>query len=172
MLGGGGGSSPAARQTARRADAPAKPAELPRGGRRLLPDYRVVAYYGAPQDDQLGALGIGSPATRSRGWSARPSATRARPAGAARARADRGRSRTRDPGDDGLYRTRQRDAVIRRYLRAARQAKALLILDIQPGRSDFFTETTRLRASGCASPTSASRSIPSGTCGRPGARAR
>jgi len=35
--------------------------------------------------------------------------------------------------------------VIRRYLKAARKAKALLILDIQPGRSDFFTETKRLR---------------------------
>jgi len=38
-------------------------AELPRGGRTILPDYRVVAYYGAPQDDELGALGIGSPAS-------------------------------------------------------------------------------------------------------------
>jgi hypothetical protein len=44
-----------------------------------------------------------------------------------------------------MYRARQSDAVIRRYLRAARQAKALLLLDIQPGRSDFFTETTRLK---------------------------
>jgi len=35
--------------------------------------------------------------------------------------------------------------VIRRYLRAARRAKALLILDIQPGRADFFSEAVRLR---------------------------
>ena len=35
--------------------------------------------------------------------------------------------------------------MIRRYLKAARKAKALLILDIQPGRSDFFTEAKRLR---------------------------
>ena len=49
-----------------------------------------------------------------------------------------------DPGDDGMYRARQTDAVIRRYLQAARKAKALLLLDIQPGRSDFFTEATRL----------------------------
>ena len=40
---------------------PEPPMELPRGGRTILPDYRVVAYYGAPQDDELGALGIGSP---------------------------------------------------------------------------------------------------------------
>jgi hypothetical protein len=48
-------------------------------------------------------------------------------------------------GADGMYRARQPDAIIRRYLRAARRAKAILLLDIQPGRSDFFRETTRLR---------------------------
>jgi hypothetical protein len=48
------------------------------------------------------------------------------------------------PGPKGLYSMRQSNAIIRRYLRAARKAKALLILDIQPGRSDFFTETRRL----------------------------
>jgi hypothetical protein len=50
-----------------------------------------------------------------------------------------------DPGDGGRYNLRQPDSVIRRYYAAARRAKALLVLDIQPGRSDFFTETTRLR---------------------------
>ena len=49
------------------------------------------------------------------------------------------------PGQGGRYNLRQPDSVIRRYLKAARKAKALLILDIQPGRSDFFTETKRLR---------------------------
>ena len=45
----------------------------------------------------------------------------------------------------GLYRARQPDSVIRRHLRVARRHDALLILDIQPGRADFFTETIRLR---------------------------
>src|SRR5690349_14929348 len=54
--GGGGGAS---------ADKP-KPAELPRGGRVLLPKYRLVGYYGAPQHVQLGALGIGTPAEAGR----------------------------------------------------------------------------------------------------------
>jgi hypothetical protein len=48
------------------------------------------------------------------------------------------------PGEDGLYMARQSDAVIRRYLRAARRAKMLLVLDIQPGRSDFFSQVLRL----------------------------
>ncbi len=120
-------------------------AELPRGGRTILPDFRVVAYYGAPQDRQLGALGIGTPAQAARKLErqAKPYARKSRPvlpameliAVVAAAH----------PGEDGRYNLRQPDSVIRRYLKAARKAKALLILDIQPGRSDFFTETKRLR---------------------------
>jgi hypothetical protein len=40
---------------------PAPRAELPRGGRRLFPAQRIVAYYGAPGNAELGALGIGTP---------------------------------------------------------------------------------------------------------------
>jgi hypothetical protein len=119
--------------------------ELPRGGRTIIPDYRVVAYYGAPQDDELGALGIGSPASavKKLNRQAKGYARKTRPvmpaleliAVVAAA----------DPGEGGRYNLRQSDSVIRRYLKAARKAKALLILDIQPGRSDFFTETKRLR---------------------------
>ncbi len=121
-----------------------KPVELPRGGRRLLPDNRIVAFYGAPQADELGDLGIGSPASAARRLErqAKPYARPGRPvlpameliAVVAAAH----------PEEGGRYNTRQDDSVIRRYLRAARRAKALLVLDIQPGRSDFFTEATRL----------------------------
>jgi hypothetical protein len=121
-----------------------KPPELPRGGVSVLPEYRIVAFYGAPQSRELGALGIGTPdgATRRLVRHARQFGRRDRPelpaleliAVIANAH----------PGDDGMYRARQPDKVIRQYLRAARKAKALLLLDIQPGRSDFFTETMRL----------------------------
>ena len=149
------------------AQEPPAPPELPRGGRSVLPEHRVVAFYGAPQSRELGALGIGTP----RG-AARRLARQAR----RYRRDDRAELpalelitviANADPGDDGMYRSRQEDAVIRRYLRAARRAKALLLLDIQPGRSDFFTETTRLE-NGSRSPTSASRSTLSG--GSPRAR--
>jgi hypothetical protein len=43
-----------------------------------------------------------------------------------------------------MYRTHQSDATIERYLQAARKAKALLLLDIQPGRGDFLSEAQRL----------------------------
>jgi hypothetical protein len=143
-----GSKADSSRPGAARAQAtptPTPPPELPRGGRRILPDYRVVAYYGAPQDRQLGALGIGTPAQAARRLArqAKPYARKTRPVLPAMeliAVVAAGH-----PGEGGRYNLRQPDSVIRRYLRAARKAKALLVLDIQPGRSDFFTETRRLR---------------------------
>jgi hypothetical protein len=117
---------------------------LPGGGRTIFPAKRVVAFYGAPQSDQLGVLGIGPP---------QRAATRLKRA--ARAYTAPGRPvlpafelistiANAHPGDDGLYRTHQPPEVIDRYLAAARKAKALLVLDIQPGRGDFLSEAQRL----------------------------
>lgn len=44
------------------------------------------------------------------------------------------------PGRDGLYRARVNDAVIQTWLTAARRHKALLLLNIQPGRARFLDE--------------------------------
>jgi hypothetical protein len=142
--GGGGGNATAGGDTAAQASARPRPAELPRGGRTIFPRYRVVAFYGAPQSRELGALGIGSPATAARRLArqARPYARTRRPIlPAFELLAD---VANRDPGSDGLYRTRQPDAVIARYLRAARRARALLVLDLQPGHADFLTEARHL----------------------------
>ena len=138
-----GNDEPAPRTAARQAAAD-KPVELPRGGRRLLPDRRIVAYYGAPQDDELGALGIGSPASAARKLErqARPYAEPERPVLPAMELI--AVTAAAHPGEGERYNTRQDAAVIDRYLRAARKAKALLVLDIQPGRSDFYTEARRL----------------------------
>jgi hypothetical protein len=124
---------------------PTPPPQEPRGGRTILPRYRVVAYYGAPEDQQLGALGIGTPAQAVARLvrQAKPYGRRTRPVMPALeliAVVAAG-----SPGEGGRYNLRQPASVIRRYLREARRAKALLLLDIQPGRSDFFTEATRLR---------------------------
>jgi hypothetical protein len=135
--------TPAAKATA--TPKPKPLAQLPRGGRRILPDFRVVAYYGAPQDPQLGQLGIGTPAAAARKLTrqARGYARKTRPVLPAMELI--AVVAANSPGEGGRYNLRQPDAVIRRYLQAARKAKMLLILDIQPGRSDFFTETRRLR---------------------------
>jgi hypothetical protein len=120
------------------------PLELPRGGRMILPRHRVVSYYGAPQDPQLGILGAVSPREAARRLRVRARAydRRRRPVLPAFelittiARAA--------PGPDGLYRHRQSGAVIRRYLRAARRMRGLLILDVQPGQADFVEEVRAL----------------------------
>lgn len=136
LFGGGGGGGKAA----------STPRELPRGGREILPRYRVVAYYGAPQDPELGILGIGPPAAAGRKLlqQSRRYARRRRPvmpafeliATVARAA----------PGPDGKHRLRQGGEVIRRYLEAARRIKALLILDVQPGQSGFPEEVKVLES--------------------------
>ena len=137
-LSGGGSDDGAERAKSER------PPELPRGGRSILPEQLVVGLYGAPQDEQLGALGVGTPrqAARRLERQAKPYRTRERPVLPAfeliATVADA------DAGDDGNYSSRQKRAVIRRYLRAARRHRAILILDIQPGTAPFMEEVRAL----------------------------
>jgi hypothetical protein len=136
-FGGDGGGEPAAKPES-------KPAALPRGGRTILPDYRVVAYYGAPQDDQLGILGIGSPrrAAARLERQAKPYARRGRPVLPAFELI--AAIVTSEPGDGGDHSMRQDDSTIRRYLRVARAHRMLLLLDIQPGYAPFLQEAKAL----------------------------
>lgn len=138
----GGGSSSSALKQAARAAAPPPPPELPRGGRVIFPGHRVVAFYGAPQDPELGQLGIGSPASAARklAHQARPYGSRVWPAFELISTVASGA-----PGADERYSYRQPRHVIDRYLKAARAAKALLILDIQPGYVDFMEDVRALR---------------------------
>ena len=105
----------------------------------------MVAYYGAPQDRELGALGIGRPARMAR---------RLR-------RQARGYEQPErpvlpafelittivhaDPGDDGDHSARLPRRIVGRYLRAARRNGMLLILDVQPGYAPFMREVRALR---------------------------
>ncbi len=140
-LGGGGSGGGRAH-----APAPPPPVELPRGGRTILPAFRVVAYYGAPQDAALGQLGIGSPdhaaamLDRQARPYVQPGGRPVLPAFELLATVAAG-----SPGPDGRYRTIQPDGVIRRYLAAARRHHLLLILDLQPGYEPFPDEVRRLR---------------------------
>ena len=121
-----------------------KRAELPRGGRQILPRSRVVAYYGAPQDDELGILGIGSPRSAARRLErqARPYARPGRPVLPAFELI--AAIVTTEAGDGGDHSMRQDDSTIRRYLRVAREHRMLLLLDIQPGYAPFLQEAQAL----------------------------
>ena len=146
IAGAGGGGDPGPDAGGDTAEAGARPAaELPGGGRRIIPGRHVVALYGAPQDAELGALGIGSPDAAARRLLRQTRAYRTRSTRELPAMELIASVANRAPGEDGRYRTRLDDAVIGRYLRAARKVGAILVLDIQPGRSDFPTEARALR---------------------------
>jgi len=49
------------------------------------------------------------------------------------------------PGKDGMYRSRIDDAVIQQWLAVARKHKAVLLLNIQPGRANFPDEVKAYR---------------------------
>jgi hypothetical protein len=138
-------SRPAATPTATPSDPAQAPLRtLPRGGRTLFPRWRVIAYYGAAGIPAMGVLGSGSPEAVWLRLSAAAArfTTRAHPVLPAYeliAVIANGH-----PGPDGNYRTRVPTAQLDRYLAAARRFKALLILDVQPGRATFPAEVRRL----------------------------
>jgi hypothetical protein len=103
-----------------------------------------VAFYGNPRDDELGALGIGTPTQAGRRLvrQARPYGRKSRPVLPAMELIST--VATAAPGPTGLYRDHLAFSTIRRYLNAARRVHALLILDVQPGRGEFGPEIERL----------------------------
>jgi hypothetical protein len=116
---------------------PPSPKELPRGGRTLFPDYRLVGFCGTPNAPALGAL-QGNLTAQAKVLEAQASRYGGRPllpvfeliavvvqSGA---------------GPDGKYRRRVDNATVDKYLQTARASKGILLLNIQPGQSDFLTE--------------------------------
>lgn len=141
----GAGAEQAAAGAAPPKPKPKPPPTLPGGGRTIFPDFRVVAFYGHPAAAELGILGIGDPAARARQLKRQAKGYRRKSRPVMPAFELLATIANADPGDDGKYRSRVSDKIINRYYKAAHKAGALLILDIQPGRADFFTETVRLR---------------------------
>jgi hypothetical protein len=121
------------------------PTELPGGGRRIFPERRIVAFYGNPTAAELGVLGIGKPSKMlvKLRRQAKPYARKTRPILPALELISSIAANA--PGRDGRYVNHVPAKIINRYLRAARKAEALLVLDIQPGHADFMSETVRLR---------------------------
>lgn len=122
------------------APAPSAP-QLPRGGRRIFPHFLVVAHYGTAGTGALGVLGEGDPTTaaarlvRAAGPFVRASGRPVLPAFELISSIAQ-----RKPGADGTYSTYIPDADVARYLAAARKIRAVVVLDLQPGRADFLTQ--------------------------------
>jgi len=115
-------------------------ATLPRGGRDVFPRYRLVGYAGVTGASTLGRLGTGPLDQR-----VAEIEGRAKPYAAGReilpvveviASVVQG-----SPGRDGKYRVRLTDAQIAKYHKAARKHRAVMLLNLQPGRSESITET-------------------------------
>ena len=104
----------------------------------------MVAYYGAAGTTGLGILGAGRPA---QAWTAldRQATAFDLPGRAAVRCFELITTVAADsPGSDGNYRNRVAPTVIAPYLATVRAHHAVLLLDIQPGRSDFLTEAKAL----------------------------
>jgi hypothetical protein len=136
-------AAPGAASRAAERSAPARRAELPQGGTKIFPAYRVVAYYGTAGNAALGVLGEGSPETMlprlrraARGFAGDRKVQVAYELIATVAQAK--------PGSDGDYSQMIPEADIQRYVDQARRNKVLVILDLQPGRSDFLPQAKRL----------------------------
>lgn len=126
------------------ADKPPAPPQLPGGGRTIFPEHLVVGFYGAPQARELGELGIGSPAKAGQRLLEKAKEFEVEGRKVLPAMELIAEIAHSAPGEDGLYRGRQPNRIIRRYLRAARKIGAILILDIQPGHASFFAESQYL----------------------------
>ncbi|MEV4640983.1 hypothetical protein AB0J80_26945 [Actinoplanes sp. NPDC049548] len=119
------------------------PKELPLGGTKVFPAYRVVAYYGTAGNAALGVLGEGSPdrmLPRLRA-AAKPFAGGRKVQVAYELIASVAQA---GPGEDGDYSRMIPLDRIAHYVDQAKRHKVLVILDLQPGRGDFLPQARRL----------------------------
>lgn len=126
----------------------AAPSAAPRRARGddllLFPGNRVVSFYGAPQMTAT-ILGRKSPRKAARKLRREAAAYERRRTPVVRAFDLVAVIATASAGADGMYRFRQPSEVIAKYLRAVRRFDGRLVLDVQPGRSDFLDELRALR---------------------------
>jgi hypothetical protein len=116
--------------------------DLPRGGRSIFPEHQLVGFVGYPGSKALGPLHADLDQQAARLEKLAPSYAAGRtPLPVFELIVVLVQAK---PGRDGMYRSWLSDAEIERYLETARKHRMLLLLDVQPGRSDPLTEIKRL----------------------------
>jgi hypothetical protein len=124
-----------------------KPAELPGGGRTLLPAHLLVALYGNPGSAALGALGEqGLEASIER---ARQLAAEYQPlvdVPVVPAFEIIATVASSAPGEDGNYSAESDPERLRPWVEAAGKAGLYVVLDLQPGQTDFLTQARRYQS--------------------------
>jgi hypothetical protein len=112
----------------------------------LLPNRRIVAFYGNPLSKRMGVLGeypqdqmLAKFDTVIAEWQKADATTRVQPALHLVASVAQGK-----PGKDGMYRQRSDTGLISKVYGWAKSKNALLFLDIQAGKSTVDSELTRL----------------------------
>ena len=120
---------------------------FPDGGRILFPHYRLIALYGVPDTPVLGALGA-QPLDK----------TLARVKALAHTYQPLMREHTLPtleiiatiasayPEPDGSYSYQTNVPLIKTWVKAARANDVYVVLDLQPGRTDFLTQAKRLQS--------------------------
>jgi hypothetical protein len=117
--------------------------QLPFGGTTIYPGRTLVAYYGTAGTGSLGVLGEGTIPQMTK---------RLRKQAAGYSRPDRPADIVYElivtvadgvPGSDGDYSHDISRDKVETFIRAAHNNKALLVLDLQPGRTDFLTVAKR-----------------------------
>ncbi len=114
--------------------------------RGLLPEHRIIAYYGNPLSRRMGVMGEYPPDqmlamldAEVAAWEAADPATPVKPALHLIAVVARP-----NPGTDGKYRGRMADTLIERVAQWAATRDALVFLDVQVGHSTLQEELPRL----------------------------
>ena len=112
----------------------------------LLPNNRIVAYYGNPLSKRMGILGELPPEEmlkkldrEVKAWEKADSATPVIPALHLITVVAQG-----SPGRDGMYRARMSDSLVERVYGWAQKHKAIMFLDLQVARSTLQAELPRL----------------------------
>lgn len=120
---------------------PSLPSSLPHGGRTLFPRYQLVALYGAPDNPALGALGdqpLNAAIDR-----ARQLAASYQPLSQATVLPSLeviATTASASPTENGDYSREAEPQSLMPWVEASQKAGQYLILDLQPGRSDFLTQ--------------------------------